>query len=67
MSSSKWVWNLSLKTTIQIEWDDHKTLFILTLLSVIYIERRNYTIPETQYVTHASVIIFYGVCDRDER
>lgn len=34
MSSSKWVWNLSPKTTVKIEWDDHQTLFILTLISV---------------------------------
>jgi hypothetical protein len=69
MSSCKWVLNLSPKTAIQIEWDDHKTLFILTLISVTYIERRNYTIPESQYVTYATVIISYGVagCDRDER
>jgi len=44
-------------------------LFILKLISVTYIERRNYTILESQYVTHATVIISYGVavCDRDER
>jgi hypothetical protein len=28
MSGSKWVWNLSPKTTIQIELDDHKFFFL---------------------------------------